>query len=754
MFPNMTLHFDVERKKSIAAIEEAMSSSGKIFMVAQKNVKYEDPDEDGLYSVGVLVTVKQVLKQMNNTIKVVAEGNFRAKAVKYVKDDEFLRAEIVEVPDIVCEDEAQSKALLRTIEKLFLQYLSLTPKPPKDLALRFPVDGNIGEITDYIASNIMLGFEGKQELLSIADPICRAESLVDLLAHEIKIISYELDIGSRLQKSLDNDQKEYLIKEQIKFLKEELGEDSVSEADEYRKKLDKLVLPKDTYEKFWKECNNLSKIPPSSSEANILSTYLDICLNLPWNTSSEDSVDIRRAESILNSDHYGLKDVKERILEFLAAHSLSEDLKGQIICLVGPPGIGKTSIVKSLAKSIGRKYVRISLGGVSDESEIRGHRRTYLGAMPGRIITAIKQVQVNNPLILFDEIDKLSNDYRGDPASALLEALDPEQNSEFYDRYVAVPFDLSKVLFVATANDKDGIPAPLYDRMEVIDLCSYTNEEKFQIAKKHLIPKQLKRHGLSKRQFSISDSAINSVISGYTREAGVRELERNLSSLMRKVAKSIVEGTKKSARISEKNLEQVLGAVKFRNKIIDKGERIGVANGLAWTSVGGELLPIEASLMPGKGDVQLTGSLGDVMQESIQLCVSYVRSNSKKLGINKNFYKDQDIHIHAPEGAVPKDGPSAGITILTSLVSALTNVPVCDNVAMTGELTLKGRVLAIGGLKEKVTAAYKAGMSKVLIPSDNISDLEKVDKSVREKIEFIPVDNIETVLSHALIREI
>lgn len=754
MFPNMTLHFDVERKKSIAAIEEAMSSSGKIFMVAQKNVKYEDPDEDGLYSVGVLVTVKQVLKQMNNTIKVVAEGNFRAKAIKYVKDDDFLRAEIVEVPDIVCEDEAQSKALLRTIEKLFLQYLSLSPKPPKDLALRFPVDGNIGEITDYIASNIMLGFEGKQELLSIADPICRAESLVDLLAHEIKIISYELDIGSRLQKSLDNDQKEYLIKEQIKFLKEELGEDSVSEADEYRKKLDKLVLPKDTYEKFWKECNNLSKIPPSSSEANILSMYLDICLNLPWNTSSEDSVDIRRAESILNSDHYGLKDVKERILEFLAAHSLSEDLKGQIICLVGPPGIGKTSIVKSLAKSIGRKYVRISLGGVSDESEIRGHRRTYLGAMPGRIITAIKQVQVNNPLILFDEIDKLSNDYRGDPASALLEALDPEQNSEFYDRYVAVPFDLSKVLFVATANDKDGIPAPLYDRMEVIDLCSYTNEEKFQIAKKHLIPKQLKRHGLSKRQFSISDSAINSVISGYTREAGVRELERNLSSLMRKVAKSIVEGTKKSARISEKNLEQVLGAVKFKNKIIDKGERIGVANGLAWTSVGGELLPIEASLMPGKGDVQLTGSLGDVMQESIQLCVSYVRSNSKKLGINKNFYKDQDIHIHAPEGAVPKDGPSAGITILTSLVSALTNVPVCDNVAMTGELTLKGRVLAIGGVKEKVTAAYKAGMSKVLIPSDNISDLEKVDKSVREKIEFIPVDNIETVLSHALIREI
>lgn len=754
MFPNMTLHFDVERKKSIAAIEEAMSSSGKIFMVAQKNVKYEDPDEDGLYSVGVLVTVKQVLKQMNNTIKVVAEGDFRAKAVKYVKDDDFLRAEIVEMPDIVCEDEAQSEALLRTIEKLFLQYLSLLPKPPKDLALHFPVDESIGKITDYIASNIMLGFEGKQELLSVADPICRAESLVDLLAHEIKIISYELDIGSRLQKSLDNDQKEYLIKEQIKFLKEELGESSIAEADEYRKKLDKLVLPKDTYEKFRKECNNLSKIPPSSSEANILSMYLDICLNLPWNTSSEDSVDIRRAESILNSDHYGLKDVKERILEFLAAHSLSEDLKGQIICLVGPPGIGKTSIVKSLAKSIGRKYVRISLGGVSDESEIRGHRRTYLGAMPGRIITAIKQVQVNNPLILFDEIDKLSNDYRGDPASALLEALDPEQNSEFYDRYVAVPFDLSKVLFVATANDKDGIPAPLYDRMEVIDLCSYTNEEKFQIAKKHLIPKQLKRHGLSKRQFSISDSAINSVISGYTREAGVRELERNLSSLMRKVAKSIVEGTKKSARISEKNLEQVLGAVKFKNKIIDKGERIGVANGLAWTSVGGELLPIEASLMPGKGDVQLTGSLGDVMQESIQLCVSYVRSNSKKLGINKNFYKDQDIHIHAPEGAVPKDGPSAGITILTSLVSALTNVPVCDNVAMTGELTLKGRVLAIGGLKEKVTAAYKAGMSKVLIPSDNISDLEKVDKSVREKIEFIPVDNIETVLNHALTREI
>lgn len=750
----MTLHFDIERKKSIAAIEEALRFNGKMFMVAQKNVKCEDPGEGDLYSVGVFVNVKQVLKQTNDTIKVVAEGNFRAKVVEYVESEDFLRARIVEMPDVVCEDDAQSKAFFRTIEKLFIRYLNLSPKSPRDLALRFPVDGNVGEITDYIASNVMFGFKEKQELLSIADPICRAEMLIDLLVREIKIIGYELDIASRFQKSFDDDQRKYLIKEQIKFLKEELGDGSIAEADEYRKKLDKLVIPKDTYEKFLKECSNLSKVPSSSSEANILSTYLDICLNLPWNTSSEDSVDIKRAESILNSDHYGLKDVKERILEFLAAHSLSEDLKGQIICLVGPPGIGKTSIVKSLAKSIGRKYVRISLGGVSDESEIRGHRRTYLGAMPGRIITAIKQAKVNNPLILFDEIDKLSNDYRGDPASALLEALDPEQNCEFYDRYVAVPFDLSKVLFIATANDKDSIPTPLYDRMEVIDLCSYTNEEKFQIAKNHLIPKQLKRHGLSKRQFSISDSAISSVISGYTREAGVRELERNLSSLMRKAAKSIVEGTKKSVKISEKNLEQVLGAVKFKNKVIDKGERIGVANGLAWTSVGGELLPIEVSLMPGKGDIQLTGSLGDVMQESIQLCVSYVRSNSKKLGIVKNFYKDQDIHIHAPEGAVPKDGPSAGITILTSLVSALTNVPVCDNVAMTGELTLKGRVLAIGGLKEKVTAAYKAGMSKVLIPSDNISDLEKVDKSVKEKMEFIPVDNIETVLKHALTREV
>lgn len=755
MFPNMMLHFDIGRKKSIAAVEEALKSDQKIFLVTQKNIKDENPKEDEIYSFGVLATVKQILKQTDEVTRILVEGNCRAEAIKFVIDEDFVKAEIVQKQDENFESNLESEALIRTLEKLFAEHLSLSPRAADDLILNIPSKLNLSEVTDYVASNVVLDFEKKQELLSELDPVKRSNLLIKYLSHENAVLNCEFEIGATLKKSIDQSQKEYLIREQIKFLSQELDEsqDPLTEADEYRKKLDKLVLPKDTYKKLRRECDNLSKTPFGSSEANIISTYLETCLSLPWNNSSEETIDINNAEFILNRDHYGLKEVKERILEFLAVCKLSKDIKGQIICLVGPPGVGKTSIAKSLAEAMGRKYTRISLGGVNDESEIRGHRKTYIGAMPGRIITAIKQAGVNNPLVLLDEIDKLSNDYHGDPAAALLEALDPEQNSAFYDRYVEVPFDLSKTLFIATANDKENIPLALMDRMEIIELCSYTNEEKFHIAKEHLIPKQLKRHGLDEKQFSISDKAIDMVISGYTSEAGVRELERKISSLMRKTAKAIVESSKKSVKISDKNLKKILGAVKFKNKLIDNGEHIGVANGLAWTSVGGEVLPIEVSFMPGKGDIQITGSLGEIMRESVQLCVSYIRANAKKIGVKSSFYKNQDIHIHAPEGAVPKDGPSAGVTILTALVSALSGARVAEDVAMTGEITLKGQVLAIGGLKEKTMAAYKAGMKRVLIPVDNVGDLEKIDDAVKEKIEFIPVKNVKDVLKHALIKK-
>lgn len=755
MFPNMMLHFDIGRKKSIAAVEEALKSDQKIFLVTQKNIKDENPKEDEIYSFGVLATVKQILKQTDEVTRILVEGNCRAESLKFVTDGDFVKAEIVQKQDENFESNLESEALIRTLEKLFAEYLSLSPRAADDLILNIPSKLNLSEVTDYVASNVVLDFEKKQELLSELDPVKRSNLLIKYLSHENAVLNCEFEIGATLKKSIDQSQKEYLIREQIKFLSQELDEsqDPLTEADEYRKKLDKLVLPKDTYKKLRRECDNLSKTPFGSSEANIISTYLETCLSLPWNNSSEETIDINNAEFILNRDHYGLKEVKERILEFLAVCKLSKDIKGQIICLVGPPGVGKTSIAKSLAEAMGRKYTRISLGGVNDESEIRGHRKTYIGAMPGRIITAIKQAGVNNPLVLLDEIDKLSNDYHGDPAAALLEALDPEQNSAFYDRYVEVPFDLSKTLFIATANDKENIPLALMDRMEIIEMCSYTNEEKFHIAKEHLIPKQLKRHGLDEKQFSISDKAIDMVISGYTSEAGVRELERKISSLMRKTAKAIVESSKKSVKISDKNLKKILGAVKFKNKLIDNGEHIGVANGLAWTSVGGEVLPIEVSFMPGKGDIQITGSLGEIMRESVQLCVSYIRANAKKIGVKSSFYKNQDIHIHAPEGAVPKDGPSAGVTILTALVSALSGARVAEDVAMTGEITLKGQVLAIGGLKEKTMAAYKAGMKRVLIPVDNVGDLEKIDDAVKEKIEFIPVKNVKDVLKHALIKK-
>ncbi len=754
MFPNMILHFDIGRKKSIVAAQEALKSDQMIFLTTQKNVRDEDPKENGLYSVGILGEVKQILKQTNEMTRVLIEGRCRAEAVEFLDEEGCMRASVrvVDEEDVAASD-IKTKALVRKAEDLFAEYISLSPRTSGDLILNFPMDIRAGKVADYIASNISLDFEDKQAVLSEIDPIERINTLISILSRENELLGYEIEIASKLKDSMDKNQKEFFLREQIKILSNELGsgQDPITESDEYLQKLEKLSLPQEVYKKLKKECENFSKVPSGSSEANIISTYLDNCLELPWNKSSKELFDIAKAKDILEKDHYGLKDVKERILEFLAVRKISNNIKGQIICLAGPPGVGKTSVAKSLAKAMGRKFVRISLGGVNDESEIRGHRKTYIGAMPGRIITALKQIGVNNPLILLDEIDKLACDYRGDPAAALLEVLDPEQNSSFYDRYLEVPFDLSKAFFVTTANDKDNIPSPLYDRMEIIDLYSYSNEEKFQIAKKYLVPKQIKRHGLTARKFKIDDESINELISGYTKEAGVRELERKISALMRKVAKKIVEKTEKSCSITVEKIRELLGPRKFRNEIIDKNEHVGVANGLAWTSVGGEILPIETVLMPGKGDIHLTGSLGDVMRESAQLAVSYARAHSKKLKIKSDFYKNKDIHIHAPEGATPKDGPSAGVTMLTSLISELTNTPVANNVAMTGEITLKGRIIPIGGLKEKSMAAYKSGMKKVLIPMDNVSDLEKLDDAVKKSIEFVPVENVEEVLKHALV---
>lgn len=752
MFPNIMLHFDIGRKKSILAVEEAMNSSQLIFLATQKDVKDDDPNKSQIYKFGILATVKQILKQTGETMRVLVEGKCRAEAVEYFDEGKFIKAKVVEKESIEHKKDASVEALIRKAQELFVEYLSVSPKVPNDLVLSITSRTSAGKVADYVASNVVLNFEEKQDLLKELDTVKRLKKLVLLLSRENEILRYETEIGLKLKNSVDKNQKEYFLREQIKVLSQELGEESdpVTESEEYRKKLDKLKLTEDIYDKLKKECDNFSKVPVGSSEANIIRSYLDTCFSLPWNVSSKDVIDINKAQKVLDKDHFGLKEVKERIIEFLAVKKLAPDIKGQIICLVGPPGVGKTSIAKSLAKAMGKKYLRISLGGVNDESEIRGHRKTYVGAMPGRIISAIKQVGTNNPLILFDEIDKLSKDYHGDPSSALLEALDPEQNSEFYDRYIEVPFDLSKVLFIATANDKNNIPQPLYDRMEIIELYSYNHEEKFNIAKNHLIPKQLKRHGLTKRNFKIEDDTLKILIDDYIKEAGVRELERKIATLMRKAAKSIAEDEEKSVKVDYAKLKFMLGPPKYQKDKVDDAGQVGVVKGLAWTSVGGETMPIEVALMKGKGKVQITGSLGDVMKESAQIAVSYIRSNSDKLGVKEDFYKNLDIHIHAPEGAVPKDGPSAGITMTTALVSALSNKPVNPDVAMTGEITLKGKVLPIGGLKEKTMAAYRDGVKTIIIPSGNENDLEKIDSVVRDSVNFIMAKDLDTVFKYAL----
>ncbi len=755
VFPKMTLHFDVGRQKSIAAIRAALNTSGEIFLTAQLDSEIENPEFSDLNKIGVVAEVKQVIKLPNtDVLRVVVEGKYRATIVEPIKTKPILKAVVTEVKQKAVRkiDSAYSEALIRTLRDLFDDYADLLPRISPDVEMTVHTEDNIALLTDYIVSNTILMFEDKQDLLSELNPIKRAEKLCSVLIKETEILSLQVGIQNEVHERMDKNQKDYFLREQLKVISQELnGEESPEEeAESYKEKINALPLEDKYKKKLLDEAERLLKLSSSSSEANVTRTYLDRVLALPWNVTTKDSLNLDKARKVLDKDHYGLDEVKERIVELIAVKKLSENVNSQILCLVGPPGVGKTSIAKSLAKAMNKNYARISLGGVHDEAEIRGHRRTYIGAMPGRIISAVEQAGSTNALILLDEIDKLGNDYKGDPSSALLEVLDGEQNNTFVDHYIDVPFDLSKVLFITTANDASSIPGPLYDRMEIIELYSYTLEEKFRIAKKHLLPKQLKNFNMTSKMASISDSALKLIIDGYTKEAGVRTLERVIIKVLRKCAVKFADGFDGKVTVTPENLEEFLGARKYKETDLSLDNMIGAVNGLAWTKVGGEIMQIEASILEGTGKIELTGSLGDVMKESAKIAVSFVRSRANELGIDPSFYKDKDIHIHAPEGAVPKDGPSAGVTMTTALVSALTNRPVKPDVAMTGEISLRGNVLAIGGLKEKSMAAYKNKMKTVLIPQDNVPDLEKVDEVVKKNIKFIPVSTLDEVLNLAL----
>ncbi len=758
VFPKMFIHFDVGREKSINALKKAMETDQKIFLVTQKDISVDDPKFNELYEMGVVANVKQMLKLpgKNGNVRVSVDGLYRAKIIEGFESGKgnYLKSMIMPVdePAVPSGKTDYEKALVRHTKDIFAEYVDCAPQLPADIVTGILQKSKAGELADYIAGNIMLEYEDRQHILSTVNPISRLEEMCILLTNEGNLLSIEADIGEKVQEAIDKNQREYYLREQMKVISEELG-GGVSheeELDYFRETIFKMKAADDVKEKLFRECDKLEKYSPNSPEAAVSRNYIETCIALPWDNMADENNDITKARKVLENDHYGLTKIKSRILEYLAVRIMAPDIKGQIICLVGPPGVGKTSIARSVADATGRKYARISLGGVKDEAEIRGHRKTYIGSMPGRIIDAMKQVGTSNPLILLDEVDKLSSDYKGDPTSALLEVLDPEQNAAFRDHYIELPFDLSRVMFITTANVEANIPEPLRDRMEIIELGSYTSEEKFNIAKKHLIPKQMKRHGLRSSTFRITDKAIRLIIEGYTREAGVRALEQKIASICRKAVMEIIDAKAEKVTVKPESLEDMLGTRKFKEDNLIKESEIGVVNGLAWTSVGGDMLEIEAAVLKGTGKLELTGSLGDVMQESAKAAVSYIRSKSDSLPINVSFHKDCDIHIHVPEGATPKDGPSAGVTIATSLVSALTGMPVRKDVAMTGEITLRGRVLPIGGLKEKSMAAYRAGIKTVVIPYDNISDLDEVDPVVKAAIRFVPVKNVNEVWEIAL----
>lgn len=750
LFPKMVLNFDVGREKSIRALDAAMDRSRRIFLVAQHSVGENDPTPEDLYPIGVVAEVKQVVKVQGDNVRVLVEGLYRAKAEDYLTTEPFFSATVTELPLRSTKTTSADlfTAMMRTVKELFEEYCFLTTKLPRDFLVNAMVAEDPIYLAEYIAGNIPVKVPQKQSILAESSPIKRLQLLATMLESENAILGLEREIYDRVREQIDKNQREYYLREQMKAISQELGDDESeqNETQEYLEKIAAAGLAGEVKEKLTTEAHRLMKMPYNSHEAGVIRTYLDTCLELPWNKSSVDKIDIVKAQKLLDKEHYGLEKVKERILELLAVRKLAPDIKGQIVCLVGPPGVGKTSIAKSIAKSMGREYVRISLGGVRDESDIRGHRKTYIGAMPGRIINAIKLAGTNNPLMLLDEVDKLGSDYKGDPSSALLEVLDSEQNVAFRDHFIELPFDLSGVLFLATANTLDTIPAPLLDRMEVINLSSYTREEKFHIAKNHLLQKQIKRHGLDSKTVKITDDTLYALIDFYTREAGVRNLERSIGSLSRKAAKRIVAEEAKKVTITGQNIESFLGPKKYRPEEIGKQDEVGLVNGLAWTSVGGEMLQVEVAVLDGTGKIELTGSLGDVMKESAHAAVSYIRSVCDRYNIQRDFYKTKDLHIHFPEGAVPKDGPSAGVAICSALVSALTNTPARADVAMTGEITLRGRVLPIGGLKEKTMAAYRAGIKTVVIPKDNEPDLAEIDKTVRSALRFVTAEQVDTVL--------
>ncbi|MCD8146153.1 MAG: endopeptidase La [Clostridiales bacterium] len=753
IFPGMTVHFDVGREASIRALNVAMEDGDTIFLVTQKDLAIEEPEQKDLYGMGTIVAVRQMLRLPGDNVRIMVEGLSRARLVELRETNPYLIAAVEKIPNITVSGTLRSEAVLRQTYELFEHYAELSPKMAPEVVLTVIASRDPAYLADFIAQNIAIRTEDKQSILDEVRPLRRLEKLNAILKREGEVLELEHDLDDKMQAHMNQVQKEYYLREQLKVIQGELGEEEDGDSDirEYADKIAQAHLPQEVEEKLNKELKRLAKQPFGSAEGSVIRNYLDVCLDLPWNKRTRERVNVDAARKVLDADHYGMEKVKERILEFIAVRKLAPDLRGQIICLAGPPGVGKTSIASSLAKAMNRKMARISLGGIHDEAEIRGHRKTYIGAMPGQIIKAVEKAGSSNPLILLDEVDKLGNDYKGDPSSALLEVLDAEQNATFRDNFLELPFDLSDVLFITTANDLGAVPAPLRDRMEVIELSSYTDEEKLQIARRHLLPKEMKRHGVNGRNFRVTDDAIREIIAGYTMESGVRQLERQLARLCRRAAMQLVSGETKRVTVNGDNLGDFLGVRKYHRERYSRTPQVGVVNGLAWTSVGGEMLEVEVNVLPGTGKVEPTGNLGSVMQESCHSAISYIRSAADRLGVPADFYQNRDIHIHFPEGAVPKDGPSAGVTITTAIVSALTNTPVKADVAMTGEVTLRGRVLPIGGLREKTMAAYRAGMKTVIIPRDNEKDLEEIDPTVAGALRFVTAAQVDAVLAEALI---